>query len=94
MKIAYDPGTPKAKTLLNVTNYDFNYQRSYLLKTPVKTGPGDSLGVTGTYDPTLAQELPQLRKLPPHFVTWGAGSSDEMCLALVQTVSTNGKAAY
>jgi hypothetical protein len=94
MKIVYDPGTPKAKTLLNVTNYDFNYQRSYLLKTPVKTGPGDSLGVTCTYDPTLAQELPQLRKLPPHFVTWGDGSSDEMCLALVQTVSTNGKAAY
>ncbi len=29
MKIVYDPGTPKAKTLLNVTNYDFNYQRSY-----------------------------------------------------------------
>jgi hypothetical protein len=94
MKIVYDPGTPQAKTLLNVTNYDFNYQRSYLLKTPVETGSGGSIGVTCTYDPTLAQELPQLRKLPPHFVTWGDGSSDEMCLALIQTVSTTGKAVY
>jgi hypothetical protein len=94
MKIVYDPGTPQAKTLLNVTNYDFNYQRSYLLKTPVETGSGGSIGVTCTYDPTLAQELPQLRKLPPHFVTWGDGSSDEMCLALIQTVATNGKAVY
>ena len=42
--------------------------------------------VTCTYDPTLAQELPQLRKLPPHFVTWGDGSSDEMCLALIQSI--------
>jgi hypothetical protein len=94
MKIVYDPGTPRAKTLLDVTNYDFNDQRSYTLATPTKTHPGDTIGVTCTYDPTLAQELPQLRKVPPHFVTWGDGSSDEMCLALVQTVATDGKADY
>ena len=94
MKIVLDPGTPQAQTLLNVTNYDFNYQRSYTLKTPVRTHPGDSIGVTCTFDPTLRQELPQLRKLPPRFVTWGDGSSDEMCLALVQTVSATAKAVY
>jgi hypothetical protein len=87
MQIVLNPGTPQAQTLLNVTNYDFNYQRSYTLKTPVLTHPGDKIGVTCTYDPTLRQELPQLRKLPPRFVTWGDGSSDEMCLALVQTVA-------
>ena len=94
MKIVLNPGTPQAQTLLNVTNYNFNYQRSYTLKTPVQTHPGDKIGVTCTYDPTLRQELPQLRKLPPRFVTWGDGSSDEMCLGLVQTVSATGKASY
>ena len=94
MKIVLDPGTSHAQTLLNVTNYDFNYQRSYTLKTPVLTHRGDTLGVTCTYDPTLRQELPQLRKLPPRFVTWGDGSSDEMCLGLVQTVSATGPASY
>jgi hypothetical protein len=94
MQIVLNPGTPGAQTLLNVTNYDFNDQRAYTLKTPVETQPGDTIGVTCTYDPTLRQELPQLRKLPPRFVTWGDGSSDEMCLALVQTVSTTGKAQY
>jgi hypothetical protein len=94
MQIVLNPGTPGAQTLLNVTNYDFNDQRAYTLKTPVQTQPGDTVGVTCTYDPTLRQELPQLRKLPPRFVTWGDGSSDEMCLALVQTVSTTGKAQY
>ncbi len=91
MQIVLDPGTPDARTLLNVPNYDFNYQRSYTLSTPVLTKPGDTIGVTCTYDPTLRQELPALRKLPPRYVTWGDGSSDEMCLALVQTVkaSTN-----
>ncbi|MGH9080373.1 MAG: monooxygenase [Acidimicrobiales bacterium] len=94
MKIVLDPGTPQAQTLLNVTNYDFNYQRSYTLKTPVLTHRGDTIGITCTYDPTLRQELPQLRKLPPRFVTWGDGSSDEMCLGLVQTVSATGPASY
>ncbi len=51
------------------------------------THPGDTIGVTCTYDPTLRQELPQLRKLPPRFVTWGDGSSDEMCLGTVWTVA-------
>lgn len=87
MQIVLNPGTPGARTLLNVTNYNFDYQRSYTLKSPVATQPGDRIGITCTYDPTLRQELPQLRKLPPRYVTWGDGSSDEMCLALVQTVA-------
>jgi hypothetical protein len=86
MQVVLNPGTPKARTLLNVTNYNFNNQSPYNLKTPVVTAPGDSIKVTCTYDPTLGQELPQLRKLPPHFVTWGDGSSDEMCLALVLSI--------
>jgi hypothetical protein len=94
MKIVLNPGSADPKTLLNVTNYNFDYQRSYTLKKPVLTHAGDTLGITCTYTPTLRQELPQLRKLPPRFITWGDGSSDEMCLALIQTVSATGKAVY
>ena len=86
MQMVLDPGTPQAKTLLNVTNYNFDYQRSYDLAKPVALAPGDTIGVTCTYDPTLRQKLPALRKLAPRFVTWGDGSSDEMCLGLVQSV--------
>jgi len=88
MTIVLNPGTPSAKTLLDVTNYNFDYQRSYNLATPVTTVRGDTIGVTCTYDPKLRQELPQLRKLPPRYVTWGDGSSDEMCLALLSYVSS------
>ena len=86
MTMVVDPGTPQAQTILNVPNYDFNYQRSYDLKNWVKVVPGDTVQFTCTYDPTLASELPALRKAPAHFVTWGDGSSDEMCLGLIQTV--------
>ncbi len=86
MQIVLNPGKPDAKTLLNVTNYNFDNQRSYNLADPVMTKAGDTIGVTCEFDPKLAQELPQLRKQPPHFTVWGDGSSDEMCLAIIQTV--------
>ena len=87
MQIVLNPGTPTARTLLNVTNYDFDKQAPYTMSPTVVTKAGDHIGVTCTYDPRLGQELPELRKLPPHFVTWGDGSSDEMCLALIQSIA-------
>ena len=75
-----DPGTPQSTTVLNVPNYNFDYQKAYNLTTPIPVKAGDTIQITCTYDPTLAQKLPVLRKAPPHYVTWGDGSSDEMCL--------------
>ena len=86
MQVVLDPGTANAQTLLDVPAYNFDYQKTYSLAHPVVTKPGDTIKVTCTYDPTLAQELPQLRKLPAHFTVWGDGSSDEMCLAIMGTV--------
>ncbi len=77
-----NPGTPEAKTVLNVPSYNFHDQRSYNLSAPISVTAGEPIQVTCTYDPTLAQELPILRKAPPHFVTWGDGSTDEMCIGL------------
>ena len=85
MKFVLNPGTPTQQTLLNVTDYDFHYQHGYVLSKPVPITPGDTIGITCTYNPQLQQELPLLRQVPPHFVTWGDGSTDEMCLGLIFT---------
>jgi hypothetical protein len=77
-----DPGTPEAKTVLNVPSYNFHDQKSYNLATPIAVTAGEPVRITCTYNPTLAQQLPILRKAPPHFVTWGDGSTDEMCIGL------------
>jgi len=87
-KMILDPGTPQAKTILDVPAYNFHYQKAYDLKTPVAVSPGDQVQVQCTYDPTLAQQLPLLRKAPAHFVTWGDGSTDEMCLGLMWTAGS------
>ena len=81
-QMVLNPGTPKARTVLDVANYDFHDQKSYNLAEPVPVTAGEPVKVTCTYDPTLAQELPILRAVPPHFVTWGDGSTDEMCIGL------------
>jgi hypothetical protein len=83
--IVLNPGTPQAETILNVPDYNFHNQKAYNLKTPVAVAPGDKVQVNCTYNPTLAEQLPILRKVPPHFITWGDGSSDEMCLGLMWT---------
>ena len=79
------PGTPEARTVLNVPSYNFHDQRSYNLAAPIHVTAGEPVQVSCSYDPTLAQELPVLRKAPPHFVTWGDGSTDEMCIGLAWT---------
>jgi hypothetical protein len=94
--LVLNPGTPQAHTVLDVPNYNFHYQKAYNLTTPIPVKAGESLQVNCSYDPTLAQELPILRDEPPHFVTWGDGSTDEMCLGLVWTSATlpNSHSAY
>jgi hypothetical protein len=92
MRITLNPGTAKQSVLMNVPKYDFNYQKATNLTKWVKVTPGETVKVSCTYDPKLAQELPALRKLPPHYITWGDGSSDEMCLGLMWEVPTGSHA--
>jgi len=83
MKIILNPGTPNEKILLDRANYNFHDQSSTVLKQPVAVKKGDVLRVECTFDPTLRQKLPALRDLAPRYVTWGEGSSDEMCLGVI-----------
>lgn len=85
LKIVLNQGTPNQKTLLDVKDYNFHYQHGYNMAKPVPVVPGDNITVTCTYDPTLGLETPILRRVPAHFVTWGDGSTDEMCLGTVIT---------
>jgi Copper type II ascorbate-dependent monooxygenase, C-terminal domain len=83
IRIDLNPGSARARVLLNVPVYDFDNQGIRPLRTPVTVRPGDVLRVTCTHDATLRGKLPQLDQLPPRYVLWGDGTSDEMCLGLV-----------
>jgi len=74
-------------TIAKVAHYNFDGQTGYPAPKGTYAHAGDKMRVTCTYDPTLRQELPSLRKLPARYVTWGDGSSDEMCLGTVVWVA-------
>jgi Copper type II ascorbate-dependent monooxygenase, C-terminal domain len=83
IKIEVNPGTAGARTLLDVPAYNFDDQSIQPLATPVTLKPGDTLRVTCTHDAGLRRQLPELSELPPRYVVWGDGTSDEMCLGLL-----------
>jgi hypothetical protein len=72
-----------SRRLLDIKAWDFDDQRATVLSEPITVHAGDRLRVTCTHDATLRQKLPALAKLPPRYVVWGEGSSDEMCLGIV-----------
>ncbi len=83
IKVDVGTNTNHPTRILNITNWNFDDQHARKLATPLSITSGTTLKVTCTHNPKLRQLLPELRKLPPRYVTWGDGSSDEMCLSMV-----------
>ena len=82
IKIEIDPGTPKARTVLDIKNWDFDNQGSTPVK-PMKLEPGDTVRVTCRHDQSLRDLLPAFDGQPERYVMWGEGTTDEMCLGLL-----------
>ncbi|MDR7279190.1 monooxygenase [Catenuloplanes atrovinosus] len=83
ISVELNPGTPQARKLLDIPAYDFDDQAIRPLDAPVQLKAGDTLKVSCTHDATLRQQLPALQDLPPRYVVWGEGTSDEMCLGIL-----------
>lgn len=83
LKMTLNPGTSAEQVIINVENYNFDDQSPIALKTPLKVKIGDVIRIECTHDPKLRGLLPSLKNLPPRYVTWGEGSSDEMCLGVL-----------
>jgi hypothetical protein len=84
IRIELDPGTPRARVLLDIPRWDFHWQGAYRLEQPVQVGPGDVVRVTCTYDPGLRSTNAPPSARVPRYTLWGEGTSDEMCLGLLQ----------
>jgi mono/diheme cytochrome c family protein len=85
IRLELNPGTPSAQTLLHIPRWDFHWQDAYYLARPVDADPGDTIRVTCRFD-NSAKRQPVVRgkRLKPRYVLWGEGTTDEMCLGLLQ----------
>jgi hypothetical protein len=78
--------------LVEIPEYDFDWQRTYELADPVTLDPTDELSVDCWYDNT-AERRAQVGAEPaePVEVGWGEGTDDEMCVALLRVSQARGE---
>ena len=68
---------------LTIEDWDFHWQDSYRLKTPIVVQPSDTLSITCHFDNSGArQPLEGGEPVPVTDVNWGESTQDEMCLGL------------
>jgi hypothetical protein len=69
--------------LLDIPRWDFNWQFGYRLDEPTRLEAGDSLGIECQWDNSAEnQPIVDGERLTPRDVSWGDGTTDEMCLGL------------
>jgi hypothetical protein len=86
IRVELNPGTAGRKVLLDIPRWDFHWQNVYALEQAVEAKPGDVLRVTCRFDPMRRQHGGHGIPPTPRYVLWGEGTTDEMCLGLVQVV--------
>ncbi|MBI2922658.1 MAG: redoxin family protein [Planctomycetes bacterium] len=67
--------------LLEIADWEFKWQDSYVLKTPLKLPAGSKITHVAVYD--NSEKNPRNPSRPPVPVRWGEKTTDEMCLAYV-----------
>ncbi len=73
------------RTLLHIPRWNFHWQDAYYLTQPVDANVGDTIRVTCKFDNSaIKQPLVNGKLLKPRYVLWGEGTTDEMCLGLLQ----------
>jgi hypothetical protein len=86
IRIDLNPGRPAAQTLLHIPRWNFQWQDAYYLERPVDANVGDTIRVTCKFDNSAnRQPVVNGKRLKPRYVLWGEGTTDEMCLGLLQT---------
>lgn len=64
--------TNKTQCLINIDDWDFNWQGSYMFKQPITIPIGSRISASAWYDNTT-----------PKAVSWGEETTDEMCIAFL-----------
>jgi hypothetical protein len=82
IKIEVNPGTPRARTVLDIPQWDFDDQGSRPI-TPVRVAAMDTIKVTCRHAQDLRDRLPSFEGQPDKYVVWGDGTTDEMCLGIL-----------
>jgi Copper type II ascorbate-dependent monooxygenase, N-terminal domain/Copper type II ascorbate-dependent monooxygenase, C-terminal domain len=84
VRLELNPGRAGSRILLDIPRWDFHWQNAYQLAKPVRAKPGDVVRVTCRHD--VHKRMHGGHGIPktPRYVLWGEGTTDEMCLGILQ----------
>jgi Copper type II ascorbate-dependent monooxygenase, C-terminal domain len=85
IKVTMQPPGGQKTTLLDIENWDYNWQETYFLKEPIPLKVGTTLHVEAVYD--NSDSNPNNPNSPPKLVTLGEQTTNEMCFVFLGATS-------
>lgn len=79
-RFTLDPGAKDAKVLLDIPNWNFDWQMNYPLAKPIHVKQGQKLLMECTWDRSLDPNR------PPKYIVFAEGTEDEMCFGTYSIV--------
>jgi len=83
-KMTLNPDTPEEKVLLDIPNWDFEWQLNYDLVEDIRIDRSDTIRFECWWDRT------RLFTPEPRYITWNEGTVDEMCFSSVSVLPDKG----
>jgi hypothetical protein len=90
IKMSVTPPGGKTTTLVNIDQWDFNWQETYFLEKPMRVPAGTRFDVEAVYD--NSSKNPNNPRNPPRLVLVGEQTTDEMCLGFLQLTAEEPRA--
>ena len=85
IKVTLTPPGGTKETLLDIKDWDYNWQETYLLKERLAIKKGTKMGVEAIYD--NSGRNPNNPFNPPRWITYGEQTDSEMCFVFLGGVS-------
>ncbi len=79
-RMTLNPGRDDERVLLDIPEWDFDWQYNYEPAEAIVLVPGDTLRIECSWDRSLRDP-----SLEPRYILWADGTNDEMCFSTVVT---------
>ena len=88
IRMTLNPGRDDALILLDIPDWDFDWQYNYYPVESILVRPGDTMLIECVWDRSR-----RAADLEPAYVLWADGTNDEMCFATISTRGVTGQLA-
>jgi hypothetical protein len=90
IKITMTPPNGPTTTIIDIAEWDYNWQETYFFKEPIKAPAGTKFTVEAVFDNSAKN--PKNPNNPPKAVTFGEQTTNEMCFGFIGATTNDGKA--